>query len=96
LAGLLELASGEGGLHLVGHMTAALAERLSDREAEAKAAAAGLAPRALSRFYLGPPEASYRTSPPPRGLLLGFAALADEEIEAATKRLAEALKNDGG
>jgi len=92
LEGLLELAPGEGGLHLVGQMTAALARRMSDREAEARASAAGLAPRALSRFYLGPPEASTRETPPPHGLLLGFAALADAEIEAATKRLAEALR----
>jgi GntR family transcriptional regulator/MocR family aminotransferase len=93
LQGLLELAPGEGGLHLVGQMSAALAQRLSDREAEARATAAGLAPRALSRFYLGPPEVSYRETPPPHGLLLGFAALADDEIEAVTKRLAEALRS---
>jgi len=91
LAGLLELTPGEGGLHLVGQMTVALAGRLSDREAEARAAAAGLAPRALSRFYLEQPEMSYRASPPPRGLLLGFAALADEEIEPAVRTLAKAL-----
>ncbi len=91
LAGLLELTPGEGGLHLVGQMTAALAGRLSDREAEARAAAAGLAPRALSRFYLEQPEMSYRASPPARGLLLGFAALADEEIEPAVRTLAKAL-----
>ncbi|HEX9767554.1 MAG TPA: PLP-dependent aminotransferase family protein [Kiloniellales bacterium] len=95
LEGLLELAPGEGGLHLVGRMTAALAWRLSDREAEARAVAAGLAPRALSRFYLAPPEASYRESPP-RGLLLGFAALADAEIEPAVKRLADALRRGSG
>jgi GntR family transcriptional regulator / MocR family aminotransferase len=90
LEGLLELAPGEGGLHLVGRLSAALARRLSDREAEARAAAVGLAPRALSRFYLAPPEASYRDTPP-RGLLLGFAALADEEIEPAVQRLANVL-----
>jgi GntR family transcriptional regulator / MocR family aminotransferase len=90
LGGSLELAPGEGGLHLVGRMTAALARRMSDREAEARAVAAGLAPRALSRFYLGPPEASYREASP-HGLLLGFAALADERIEPAVMRLADAL-----
>jgi len=92
LEGLLELAPGEGGLHLVGQMSAALARRLSDREAEARAVKAGLAPRALSRFYLGPPEVSYRDTPPPHGLLLGFAALADDQIEPAVKTLAEALR----
>ena len=92
LAGLLELVPGEGGLHLVGRMTEALAARLSDREAEARAAAAGLAPRALSRFYLGPPEASY--CDPPQGLLLGFAALQDERIEPAVVRLAAALRRE--
>jgi GntR family transcriptional regulator/MocR family aminotransferase len=91
LEGLLELAPGEGGLHLVARMTAVLARRMSDREAEARAAAVGLAPRALSRFYLGPPEASYRESPP-HGLLLGFAALPDAEIEPAVRRLADALR----
>jgi GntR family transcriptional regulator/MocR family aminotransferase len=92
LAGLLELTPGEGGLHLVGHMAAALARRMSDREAETRAAAAGLAPRALSRFYLGPPKASYLERPPPLGLLLGFAALEDEEIEPAVETLARALR----
>jgi GntR family transcriptional regulator/MocR family aminotransferase len=92
LEGLLDLAPGEAGLHLVGRMTEALARRMDDREAEARAAGAGLAPRALSRFYLGPPEASYRDRPPPLGLLLGFAALPDAEIEPATERLAAALR----
>lgn len=92
LAGLLELTPGEGGLHLVGYMAAALARHMSDREAETRAAAAGLAPRALSRFYLGPPKASYRERPPPLGLLLGFAALEDEEIEPAVETLARALR----
>jgi len=93
LAGLLDLVPGQGGLHLIGLMTDALARRMSDREAEARAVAAGLEPRALSRFYLAPPEASYRETPPPHGLLLGFAALADDRIEGTTKRLAEALRS---
>jgi GntR family transcriptional regulator/MocR family aminotransferase len=95
LAGLLELTPGQGGLHLVGRLTPALARRLTDREAEARAAARGLAPRALSRFYLGPPAASGR-EPPPQGLLLGFAALADDEIEPAVLRLADALRAEPG
>ena len=94
LAGLLELTPGQGGLHLVGRLTPALARRLTDREAEARAAARGLAPRALSRFYLGPPAGSGRE--PPQGLLLGFAALADDEIEPAVRRLAEALRDGAG
>ncbi len=93
LARLLDLAPGEGGLHLVGHLAAALAGRMTDREAAARAAAAGLAPRALGRFFLAPPEASYPDSPPPAGLLLGFAALPDDRIEAAVERLAAALLN---
>ena len=91
LAGLLDLLPGEGGLHLVGHMTPALTQRMTDRQAEARATAVGLAPRALSRFYLGPPEASYRARPPPLGLLLGFAALPDDDIEAAVETLAGSL-----
>ncbi len=95
LEGLLDLAPGEAGLHLVGRMTEALARRMDDRQAEARAERAGLAPRALSHFYLEAPEASYRDRPPPLGLLLGFAALPEYEIEPATERLAAALREPG-
>ena len=42
--------------------------------------------------YLGRPEAAYPHHPPPRGLLLGYAAVPEAEIEPAVKILAQALR----
>jgi GntR family transcriptional regulator/MocR family aminotransferase len=88
LAGLLALSPGQAGLHLVAHLTAGLARRMNDREAERRAAAAGLGAQALSRYYLNPSTLAGNAS---GGLLLGFAAVPEDEIERGIERLAAAL-----
>ncbi|GIK99582.1 MAG: GntR family transcriptional regulator [Alphaproteobacteria bacterium] len=83
LGGLLRLAPDQAGMHLVAELLPGLARRMDDRGAAAKAHAAGLAAIALSTFYMGPPRR--------QGLLLGYAAMREEEMDAAVRRLAAAL-----
>ncbi len=90
LDGLLELAPDAAGLHLVAALAPARAARMDDREAAARAAAAGLATPALSSYYLNPDPGA--ASPPDQGLLLGYAAVSEPEIEAGIETLARALK----
>jgi GntR family transcriptional regulator/MocR family aminotransferase len=88
LDGLLELTPDAAGLHLVARLAPALAARMDDRQAAARAAAAGLATPALSSYYLNrDPDA-----PPEQGLLLGYAAVSEPEIEAGIAALARALR----
>ena len=70
-------------MHLVAGLDPTLAARLSDAEIESRAAVAGVTAFALSSFYLGPPER--------QGLLLGYAALTEPELEAGVARLAGVL-----
>jgi len=84
LTGLLELAPDPTGLHLVGFLAPALAARMSDVEAVARARAANVRALPLSRYYSGRKRR--------QGLLLGYAAAAESEIEPAVKRLAQALR----
>jgi GntR family transcriptional regulator/MocR family aminotransferase len=90
LGGLLELTPDAAGLHLVARLAPALAARMDDRQAAMRAAAAGLATPALSSYYLEPnPD----TAPPSeQGLLLGYAAVSEPEIEAGIRKLARALR----
>ncbi len=83
LGGLLTLAPDPAGMHLVADLAPALALRMDDREAAARAAAAGIGAPALSFYYLGKPAR--------QGLLLGYAALNEAEIEQHVRRLAAAL-----
>jgi GntR family transcriptional regulator/MocR family aminotransferase len=86
----LELTPDEAGLHLVARLAPALAARMDDAQAAARAAAAGLATPALSSYYLRPdPNAA---APPEQGLLLGYAAVTEPEIEAGIETLAQALR----
>ncbi len=97
LDGLLVLAPDAAGLHLVARLAPALAARMNDRQAAARAAAAGLATPALSSYYLEPDPgatpgaAPGATAPPEQGLLLGYAAISEPEIEAGIETLARAL-----
>jgi GntR family transcriptional regulator/MocR family aminotransferase len=98
LAGLLALSPGQAGLHLVAYLAAGLAHRMNDREAERRAVAAGLGAQALSRYYFVPPGETAAGGPSPadlllapEGLLLGFAAVPEDEIERGIERLAAAL-----
>ncbi|MCC6629762.1 MAG: PLP-dependent aminotransferase family protein [Chloroflexi bacterium] len=83
LAGLVTVAPAEAGLHLVGW----LAGDADDRSASVAAARHGVEAPPLSPFSLLPP--------PRPGLLLGFAAVNDAEIDAAARRLATALAPTG-
>ena len=88
------MGAAEAGLHLVARLDGAGLDNggLDDRTAQRRAAAAGLATQALAGHYLERPEAAYPGGPPPRGLVLGYAAVPEEEIEPAVARLAAALR----
>jgi GntR family transcriptional regulator/MocR family aminotransferase len=69
----------------MGWLKPGLAERLGDRGAAEAAARAGIAVAPLSDYFI--------TGKPARqGLLLGYAAVPEVEIERGAKRLAEALR----
>jgi GntR family transcriptional regulator/MocR family aminotransferase len=89
LGGLLELAPDAAGLHLVARPTPELAARMDDTEAAARAAAAGLATPALSSYYMGNKPSG--GGAPEQGLLLGYAAVTEPEIETGIEILARAL-----
>ncbi|MEL6977476.1 MAG: PLP-dependent aminotransferase family protein [Pseudomonadota bacterium] len=74
------------GMHLVCRFSPALAARLTDAEASARAAEAGVSARALSSFYRDPGAAPFQA------LILGFSAFETAALEAATHRLALALR----
>jgi GntR family transcriptional regulator/MocR family aminotransferase len=84
LAGLLELEPDAAGMHLVAGLAPALAARAEDRACAAAAAAHGIAAPALSDYYLGAPDR--------QGLMLGYAAVTEREIDPAARRLAQALE----
>ncbi len=83
LDGKLLLSPDEAGLHLVARLTPALGRRMSDTQAAARAAGAGVAVSALSGYAV---EA--QCDP---GLLLGYAAVQEDAIEDSVIRLAKAL-----
>jgi len=97
LGALLEVEPDQAGLHVVAHLAPELAARMDDRVAEARAAAAGLTAPALSSFYLGAPgdgasrDGGGHGSRCGQGLLLGYAAVAEPEIEKGIETLARAL-----
>ncbi len=79
---------------MVARLAPELAARMDDRVAEARAAAAGLSAPARSSFYLGAPGDGACTgqgAPCVQGLLLGYAAVAEPEIEKGIETLARAL-----
>ncbi|MGE0121069.1 MAG: PLP-dependent aminotransferase family protein [Dongiaceae bacterium] len=89
LRGLLEVAADAGGMHLVGYLQDDLARRMSDVEASRRAAAAGIAAPPLSDHWIGRPRR--------QGLLLGYTAPPERQIDAIVARLARALVDrDGG
>jgi GntR family transcriptional regulator/MocR family aminotransferase len=83
LAGKLELAADPAGLHLVARPVGALA-RIPDTEVARRLNAAGIVAPALSGYYVGKRLQS--------GLLLGFAAVPDDLVEPALRRMAEVLE----
>ncbi len=83
LEGKLTLSPDEAGLHLVARMTPALAARMSDRQAAARAAAVGVNVFALSGYAV---EAKCNPA-----LLLGYAAVPEDKIEESVRALAGAF-----
>lgn len=80
LAGFLDLAAVEAGLDVIGW----LPPGIDDRQAAARAAAAGVETTPLSMFRRKPGKQG--------GLLLGFAAFAPHDIRRGVERLARALQ----
>lgn len=83
LDGLLEVAPDEAGMHLLAGLAPALANRMDDRAAAERLAAAGVTATPLSDYYVGPPDR--------QGLLLGYAAFDARAIEDAAARARDAL-----
>lgn len=79
LSGLLDVRPAGAGMHVVGW----LPDGADDREVSRRAAASGIEAAALSRHKI--------EAPVPAGLLLGYAAYEEAEIQAGARRLAEAL-----
>jgi GntR family transcriptional regulator / MocR family aminotransferase len=83
LGGLLEVGADPGGMHLIGYLHSELAARMDDREASRRVAAVGIAAPALSSHWIGRAKR--------QGLLLGYTALPERQIDAVVGRLAKAL-----
>jgi GntR family transcriptional regulator/MocR family aminotransferase len=83
LGGLLDISADPGGEHLVGYLHGDLLARMDDRAASRRAAAAGIAAPALSAHWIGHAQR--------QGLLLGYTALPERQIDAVVRRLARAL-----
>jgi GntR family transcriptional regulator/MocR family aminotransferase len=84
LGDFLSVAPDDAGLHLMAWLTPTVAERLGDRGAAEVAAKAGIAVSPLCEYFTGKPDR--------QGLLLGYAAVPEAEIERGARRLAEALR----
>ena len=84
LAGLLDVPPDPGGLHLVGFLTPGLARRMDDVTASRRAAEAGIAVPALSKYWIGRAGR--------QGLMLGYAAMPEVSLEPTIERLARALR----
>jgi len=90
LGDFLEVPPDDAGLHLVAWLKPPLAERLGDKGAAQLAAEAGVAVTPLSDYYAGPPVKGEARR---QGLLLGYAAVPEDEIERAARHLAEVFKS---
>ncbi|HSG89074.1 MAG TPA: aminotransferase class I/II-fold pyridoxal phosphate-dependent enzyme, partial [Pseudomonadales bacterium] len=84
LEGLLTLAPDDAGMHLLARPGPALAANPDDVRLAALAAAAQVSVTPLSEYYLD--------ARPQQGLLMGYAAVDGPAIDAATRRLAGALR----
>lgn len=83
LGGLLEPDAAPAGMHVIADLAPALARRMDDAGASARAASAGVVARALSGYYAGPARR--------RALVLGFAAFDEAAIDAGVRKLRAAL-----
>jgi len=84
LSGLLRIEEADAGMHLIAYFSASLAARMNDIEATRRAAAMGLSVYPLSAFYADPQQGD-------QGLLLGYAAVPEAEMDNAVGKLAQAL-----
>jgi GntR family transcriptional regulator/MocR family aminotransferase len=84
LSGFLEVESDPAGLHLIARLGPALATRMTDRDVEQIAASATVVTVSLSRLHARRPAR--------QGLLLGYAAFDESEIERAAQQLAATLR----
>jgi GntR family transcriptional regulator/MocR family aminotransferase len=82
LSGLLVMNRQEAGMHLIARAGPYMLG-ISDRELARRAAAKGIDAPALSGYFMGAGD--------DQGLLLGFAALAEEEMKRKARALARAL-----
>jgi GntR family transcriptional regulator/MocR family aminotransferase len=83
LSQLLTVRPDTSGLHLLARFSPKLSERLRDDEASQRAASSGIIAPPLSSFY-----ADHRNG---SALVLGYAAVDEKAIVAASQRLAQAL-----
>ncbi len=83
LDGLLDIQPDNVGIHLLGRLKPELQARLSDVDAVGQARRAGIYTSALSTFYAGKDGE--------QGLLIGYACVAEADMEARVRQLAVAL-----
>jgi len=84
LYGVLRIEAADAGMHLMAYFSDSLAQRMNDIEATSRAAAVGVSVYPLSAFYADPSQGL-------QGLLLGYAAVPEGEMDAAVRKLAVAL-----
>ncbi len=84
LADLLTVAPDDAGLHLMAWLKPEVADKLGDKQAAQIAAEAGIAVAPLADYFCGAPTR--------QGLLLGYAAVPEDEIVRQAERLGEALR----
>jgi GntR family transcriptional regulator/MocR family aminotransferase len=83
LTGLLEVPADDAGMHLVAWLNDGLAARMTDVEAARRASTHDVTAHPLTAFAA---QAAMRP-----GLVLGYAAVPEDEIDAGARRLARAL-----
>lgn len=88
LADLLTVAPDDAGLHLMAWLKPEVADKLGDKQAAQIAAEAGIAVAPLADYFCGAPTR--------QGLLLGYAAVPEDEIVRQAERLGEALRRHLG
>ena len=84
LADLLKITPSEAGMHLVANFKPKLSARMNDIQAVELAADAGINVAALSEYYANNPKR--------QGLLLGYAAVREDKMQAGVIKLSDALR----
>ena len=88
LSDYLETETAPAGMHLVTRFKPAVLDRCSESEIVAQARSSGLTLRPLSGYFTSPN--------PPKGLVLGFAAFDEAEINQGIKKLGSIFKSQTG